>query len=313
MSDSQPAFVSRAITGKKLIYLEAALGIVLGASFVIFGWYVLVIAGLSIALSVGVDFVFARAKKKKIDEGWLVFPLLYALMLPPSAPLWMAGVGVVFGNLFAKQLFGGYGKTIFHPAAVGIMFLMISFPALIFGWYDPQTFGWFNPFSQSSLDALAPVMPLHQINASGSTFYPLSDLVLGFVPGNIGETFGLLLIGLGAVLAFLKVIDWRLPVSILVSYIVTAGIFELFGATGGTIPSVFTGSLLFGAIFIASDPVHAPVNKKAIWLYGAGVAFITFIIRYFATFAEGFIFAIIIMSAVGALIDAWLTGKEEAA
>mgnify|MGYP000335317873 CR=1 FL=1 len=313
MSDSQEAFVSRAITGKKLLYLEGALGIVLGASFVIFGWYVLVIAAVSIALSVGVDFVFAKAKKQKIDESWLIFPLLYALMLPPSAPLWMAGVGVVFGNLFAKQLFGGYGRTIFHPAAVGIMFLMISFPALIFGWYDPEVFGWFNPFSQASLDALAPVMPLHQINAGGSSAWSLLDLALGSVPGNIGETFGLLLIALGTVLAVLKVIEWRLPVAIIVSYLITAGIFELFGATGGTIPSVFTGSLLFGAIFIASDPVHAPVNHKAIWIYGAGIAFITFIIRYFATFAEGFIFAVIIMSAVGALVDAWLTGKEETA
>lgn len=310
MNDTQDQFVSRAITGKKLLYLEAALGIVLGASFLIFGWYVLVIAALSVVLSAGVDFVFARAKKQKIDEGWLVFPLLYALMLPPSAPLWMAGVGVVFGNLFAKQLFGGYGKTIFHPAAVGIMFLMISFPALIFGWYDPQVYGWFSPFSQTSLDALEPLMPLHEINATGSTVYSLSDLMMGSVPGNNGETFGLLLIVLGAFLSFFKVIEWRLPVSIIVSYIITATFFELFGATGGTLPSVFTGSLLFGAIFIASDPVHAPVNKKAIWMYGAGVAVITFMIRYFATFAEGFIFAVIIMSAVGALIDAWMTNKE---
>jgi len=310
MSDSQSQWVSRAITGKKLIYLEAALGVILGASFIIFGWYVLAIAALSIGLSVGVDFVFAKGRKQKIDESWLVFPLLYALMLPPSAPLWMAGVGVVFGNLFAKQLFGGYGKTIFHPAAVGIMFLMISFPAIIFGWYDPEVYGWFNPFSQASLDALAPVMPLHEINASGSTNYVFSDLIMGFVPGNIGETFGLLLLVLGSALMVLKVIDWRLPTSILVSYLVTAGIFELFGATGGTIPSMFTGTLLFGAFFIASDPVHSPVNAKAIWIYGAGVAFITFIIRYFATFAEGFVFAVIIMSALGALIDAWITSKE---
>lgn len=313
MSDAQESFKSRAITGKKLLYVEGALSLILGASFIIFGWYVLAITAVSVAISVLVDFIFARTRKTKMDEGWLLFPLVFALMLPPTVPLWMAGVGIAFGNLFAKQLFGGYGRTIFNPAVVGIIFLWISFPTIMFGWHDPGVLGWFNPFSQVALDAIEPMTPLHQINADGTSIWSINDLLLGVVPGNIGETFSALIIVLGVLLMAFKVIDWKYPVSILGSYLILGFILELFGATGGTIASVLTGGLLLGTFFIASDPVHAPVHTKAIWLYGFGVALITFVIRYFATFSEGFVFAVIIMSAVGALIEGWLTSKEQAA
>jgi Na+-translocating ferredoxin:NAD+ oxidoreductase RnfD subunit len=171
-------------------------------------------------------------------------------------------------------------------------------------------YGWFNPFVEGATDILRPLTPLHQLNSTGGTAASFMDLLLGRTAGNIGETFALLIIVLGLGLVALKVIDWKLPLSILLSYLVISGFFELIGVVGGTFKALLTGSLLFGAFFVAADPVHVPQNTKAKFIFGFGVALITFIIRNFATFAEGFIFALIIMTAIGALVDDWITKKE---
>lgn len=310
MATNEKAIQESKSWDKNLWLLTGALGILWVASIVIFGWYIILITLVSVLVSLAFDATFAYFKKQPLDKGWLLFPLVFSLMLPPSVPLWVAGVGAGFGNLFAKQLFGGYGKTIFHPSAVGIMFLTISFPAIMFGWFDPSIHGAFNPFAEGSEAILIASTPLHQLNQGGVTSYALSELLLGFVPGNNGETFGLLIILLGLGLIGLKVIDWKFPVSILVSYFGISIIFELFGAVGGTIPSMFTGTLLFGSFFLATDPANAPKNAKAIFVYGFGIALITFVIRNFATFAEGFVFALIIMSSVGALVEGYFENKE---
>lgn len=311
MSEEQVSVQTRAIVGRPLLYLNGALLIILAASALIFGPYVLLIAAVSIAMSAAFDYLFIYFKKAEWDGSVLLYPLIFALMLPPSAPLWIAGVGAAFGNLFAKRLFGGYGKTIFHPGVVGILFLTISFPIIIFGWFDPTIHGWYNPFVDGATSILAPLTPLHNLNATGDTPASILNLLLGQTAGNIGETFGLLILVLGLGLIALKVIDWKIPVSILGSFFALSVIFQLLGVSGDAVKSLISGSLLFGAFFVASDPVHTPIRPKAIWAYGFGIALITFVIRNFATFAEGFIFALIIMTAIGFLIDGWL-GKKEA-
>jgi Na+-translocating ferredoxin:NAD+ oxidoreductase RnfD subunit len=310
MSEDSVAIPSIAIQGRKLWILNASLLIILAASALIFGPYVLLIATVSIIVSAAFDYLFIYFKKASWDGAWLLYPLIFSLMLPPSAPLWIAGVGAAFGNLFAKRLFGGYGKTIFHPGVVGILFLTISFPIIIFGWFDPTVHGWYNPFVDGAANILAPLTPLHQLNSTGDTPATVMNLLFGQTAGNIGETFALLIALLGLGLIALKVIDWKLPVSILASFIALSVVFELLGVSGDSLKSLLSGSLLFGAFFVASDPVHAPRNTKAIWIFGFGVALLTFVIRNFATFAEGFVFALIIMSAVGSLVDGWLSKKE---
>lgn len=310
MSEEQVSVQTRAIVGRPLLYLNGALLIILAASALIFGPYVLLIAAVSIAMSAAFDYLFIYFKKAEWDGSVLLYPLIFALMLPPSAPLWIAGVGAAFGNLFAKRLFGGYGKTIFHPGVVGILFLTISFPIIIFGWFDPTIHGWYNPFVDGATSILAPLTPLHNLNATGDTPASILNLLLGQTAGNIGETFGLLILVLGLGLIALKVIDWKIPVSILGSFFALSVIFQLLGVSGDAIKSLISGSILFGAFFVASDPVHTPIRPKAIWAYGFGIALITFVIRNFATFAEGFIFALIIMTAIGFLIDGWLEKKE---
>jgi len=310
MSEEQVPVQSRAILGRPLLYLNVALLIILAASALIFGPYVLLIAAVSVAISAAFDYLFIYFKKAEWDQSFLLYPLIFSLMLPPSAPLWIAGVGAAFGNLFAKRLFGGYGKSIFHPSVVGILFLTISFPIIIFGWFDPTVEGWYNPFVEGATSILAPLTPLHQLNASGDTPATLMNLLLGQTAGNIGETFTLLIMGLGLALVALKVIDWKIPLSILGSFLVLSLIFEFLGVSGDSLKSLLSGSLVFGAFFVASDPVHAPTKPYAIWAFGFGVALITFVIRNFATFAEGLIFALIIMTAIGYLIDGWLIKKE---
>jgi Na+-translocating ferredoxin:NAD+ oxidoreductase RnfD subunit len=310
MSEELAINQSRAILGRPLIYLNGALLIILLAAAAIFGPYVLLVATVSIGISAAFDYLFIYFKKASWDGSVLLYPIIFTLMLPPSAPLWIAGVGAAFGNLFGKRLFGGYGKTIFHPSVVGILFLTVSFPIIIFGWFDPTVHGWYNPFIEGATGILEPLTPLHNLNATGDTPATLVQLLLGQTAGNIGENFTLLILVLGSGLMALKVIDWKLPVSILGSFFLLSVVFQLLGVSGDSLKSLLSGSLIFGAFFVASDPVHAPVQSKAVWAFGFGVALITFVIRNFATFAEGFIFALIIMTAVGYLIDGFLTKKE---
>jgi len=207
----------------------------------------------------------------------------------------MVAIGSSFGVFFGKAVFGGYGKHIFNPAAVGVLFLYFAFPSLMVArWLDPVT-----------QDVVSAATPLITLNRNLPFDYTILDLLVGYVAGTTGETFraGILVVGL--VLMMLKVIDWRVPSAVLG----TVFVFNLLGGLvwpdrfRDPVFSLLVGGVLFGAFFVASDPLTTPKNHLSKWLYGFGIGFITVIIRNFATFPEGFIFAIIIMSAVSPLLD----------
>ena len=283
-----------ALSRKNMAIFSGALIILIGVATFIFGFHVLLLAAVSITVSVAVEFTFAKLRKKELGISFLVTPLVFTLMLPPTLPLWIAGVGIAFGTFFGKSIFGGHGKNIFNPSLVGLLFILISFPAFM------NTM-WLNPVT----DIVSAATPLNTLNRGIAFPYETFDLFFGNVPGTLGETFRIGILVLGFLLILLKVIDWRTPVFYIGSVFAITFLGNLIAPASFVDPflSLIVGGLLFGAFFVATDPVTSPINGKGRMIYGVGLGLLTVIIRNFAAFPEGVTFSIILMNAIAPIID----------
>ncbi len=303
MAEQKPSFNPAVITKDKLRILVAFLMVLLGVATFIFGMQVIYLTLVSVVIAVIIEVAFSKIRKRPLDHGILVTPLMVALLMPPTAPLWLVGIASGFGVFFGKAIFGGLGRNIFNPAAVGYLFVIISFPAqMATQWLNPRT------------DAISSATPLIDLNAGNTIDFTIWELLLGNVPGTLGETFRLGIIVLGIALIVLKIADWRIPTfTLLTVYLLTAFGHMVFPKTFAVEPlvSLFVGGLMFGAFFIATDPVTAPLNKNGKIIYAIGIGIITVLIRNMAAFPEGIIFAVIIMNAVAPLIDHYLQKPDE--
>ena len=270
------------------------------AAVVLFGWWVLVMILVSYVVGGAVEVIFAIVRKKEIHEGFLITGLIFPLVLPPTTPLWIVAVGVVFGVLFGKEMFGGTGRNIFNPALVGRLFVTIAFPAIM-------TSSWQMPFS----DATTSATPLGAYKTE-QTVVAASDLLFGATPGCMGETFRIGIIAGGLLLILMKVSNWRIPVTYIGSVLLFAWIgndllAEKFPLLAENIaPPVFqvlSGGLLFGAFFMATDPVTSPFTKAGKYLFGTLCGVLTVLIRSFSGNVEGVMFSIVVMNAFTPLID----------
>lgn len=284
------------LTQRNLLIYIGALVILLGASSIIFGFYAFWIALVAIVSSGAVEILFAKVRRKPLDFSILITPLIFALIMPPTVPLWVVLIGSVFGTFFAKSLFGGLGKNVFNPALVGYIFVSISFPRYL----NTQ---WLNP----STDVVSSTTPLIQLN-NNALGYNLWELLVGQVPGSLGETFriGILILGIGLII--LKIIDWRITLSVLASvfFINLVGGWIFPNLFRDPVASLLVGSVLFGAFFVATDPVTAPTFAWGRVIYGIGIGAIIMVIRADAgAYPEGTAFAIVIMNAISPLIDSY--------
>ena len=284
------------LSKKNMLIFTSFLGVLLVAAAFIFGLYVFAIAAVSYGASLTVEVLFAKFRKKELDYGWMVTPLVFTLFMPPTLPLWIAIVGSSFGTFFGKSLFGGLGKNIFNPAIVGVLFITISFPA------DMAT-TWLDPVSE----AIKSTTPLIELNSGAAFNYSIGELMIGQVSGALGETFKLGIIVLGLALIVLRIIDWRIPVFYLVTVFALTYIGHVIDPATYKDPilSILVGGVMFTAFFVATDPVTSPELPSGRIVYAVGLGILTVIIRYYAAFPEGVIFAVIIMNAVAPLIDGW--------
>ncbi len=276
-----------------MLYVIVALLPATLASIYFYGWSVLRIIIVSYIVGGAVEVIFAIVRKKEIHEGFLVTGLIFPLVLPPTTPLWVVAVGVVFGVLFGKEMFGGTGRNIFNPALVGRLFITIAFPAIM-------TTNWQVPFT----DTITTATPLAVYKTTGS-MASISDLFIGKTAGSMGETCRIAVIIGGLLLIFTKVSNWRIPISYVGSVFVFAAIGNRL-APGSIAPPVFqvlTGGLLFGALFMATDPVTSPFTRVGKYIFGILCGILTVLIRSFSGFVEGVMFSIVIMNALAPLID----------
>ena len=281
-----------------------------------FGLSAILVLGSCIAGAVLAEWFFAnRAERGESlgDASGLLTGLLLGLTLPPGIPLWMAFLGGIVAISLGKIIWGGLGHNLFNPALLGRAFLLATFPIAMTTWVPATGDGGFFsvyasnlalPFMQASVDGMSAATPLGMMKFEHDVT-PTISLMFGNTGGSLGETSGLLLL-LGGIYLFLRRdLDWRIPVSILLTVIVFSFVLTLFDATRFPTPqfSIFAGGLLLGAIYMATDPVTSPVTPKGAWIFGIGVGVLVMLIRVFGGLPEGVMYAILLMNAATPLID----------
>lgn len=235
---------------------------------------------VSIAAAVAAEALWQLAMKTPIkvkDLSAVVTGLIFGLTLSPSLPLYIAVIGAAFGVIAGKQIWGGFGKNVFNPALFGRLFIVLFFPGTMAPWLTP-------------VDMVTSATPLQIFRAEGLTT-DLLPLFTGNVAGTIGEASAIaLLLGFGW-LVYKKYANWRIPAGIIASVTVislVAGQNPLF--------HILSGSLLLGAVFMATDPATSPKTQLGRWLFGLGIGAIIMAMRFWSPFVEGTTFAILGMN-----------------
>lgn len=269
-----------------------------------FGLRVLLVLAVVTVAGVLTEYLILRFMKGgsdfKIPEAIFVTCVLFTLILPATVPLWVAVVGIAFGVLFGKGVFGGFGKNIFNPALVGRCFVFISFPS-------SMTVTWAAPFQgfpggllrfSAGADAISAATPLVQTGTD------LSRLFLGQIPGSSGEISALLILLAAIYLVYTKTASMRIMLSGVAAFLGLSTILYSLGVLPSTpLESLLTGGFLFAIVFMATDPISAPRDKVAQIFFGVLVGLLALTIRTFSVFREGAMFAILLANTFGPLIE----------
>ena len=276
------------------------------------GWSVLMLILVGAATCVLTEFLIQKYLLKRpvtvSDLSAVVTGCLLALNLPPDSPWWLIVVGSIVAIGVAKMTFGGLGQNIFNPALVGRVFLLVSFPVLMTSWADDGSmFGLVDAFSGATplgavKEGLKNGLTLSEITADNLT---LGQELFFKMGGSTGELSAAALI-LGFIyLLCRRVIKATIPVTIIATVAVISGIFHLANPEHYTGPlfNIFTGGLLLGAIFMATDYVTSPMTTKGQIIFGVGIGLITVFVRYFGSYPEGVSFAILIMNCTVPLLN----------
>jgi RnfABCDGE-type electron transport complex D subunit len=285
--------------------LYALVPIILYAVFR-FGWRALAVIAVSNLFAVITEYLFVKGKKPgKISGAVWVSGTLLALILPPAIPFWMAAVGAVIAIAFGKMVFGGFGMNPFNPALVGRIFIFISFPKQMGTQWTvpfanlPGGFGsWTNP---QALTAATRITEMTENGVSG-----IANLFLGNIPGCIGEVSSLLIIAAAIYLVISKTAKWQPIVGGILSFLIFSFIF--YGVN--PLYHLFAGGVLFGMVFMLTDPVSMPRHKTVIWLNAILVGFLIVLIRKYSSFPEGFMFALLLGNTFSPIIDYAFASKS---
>jgi len=247
------------------------------------------------------EVLFASVRGHDVNEGFFVTSVLFALTLPPDIPLWQVAIGISFGVVIGKEVFGGTGKNFLNPALTGRAFLYFAYPAQISGdsvWVAVDGFSAATPLGVAALEG---------IQNSGFSW---SDAFLGFIPGSVGETSTLAILIGGVVLLATRIASWRIVAGVMLGMV---GLSLLLNMAGSDTNPMFampwywhlvTGGFAFGMIFMATDPVSASMTDTGKWFFGALIGVMTVLIRVVnPAFPEGIMLAILFSNLFAPLID----------
>lgn len=268
----------------------------------------LVITALSVLFCMGFEYLIAKYIMKKtpavLDGSAIITGVLLAFNVPSNLPVWILALGCLFAIGVVKLSFGGLGNNIFNPAIAGRIFLLISFPAQMTVWPAPET--------SVAIDAASSATVLSNLKYHPELLPSLKTMFLGTEAGSLGEMSALaILLGLGWLL-WKRIITWHIPISIMATVAIFTGAFYIFDPIPLYNPLIhlFSGGLMLGAVFMATDYVTSPMTKKGMLIYGAGIGFITVAIRLWGAYPEGVSFAILLMNAFTPLINNYTTPKR---
>ena len=300
--------------------IEASNGFI-GDSFwtienlIVGAWKVIPLLMVSYGVGLLIEFIFAVIKGHEVEEGYLVTGMLVPLIVPVDLPLWMLAVAVAFGVVIGKEVFGGTGMNILNPALTIRAFLFFAYPTWMSGdkvWVHGAV------ERAGTADAISGETILGSYAQSQDVVYSYADMFFGLIPGSIGETSKILIIVGALFLIFTKVGSWRIILSTLIGALVMGLIFNsvvdlgLINQTSKfyglmSVPfwqHLIIGSILFGAVYMATDPVTASQTNKGKWIYGFLIGFISIMIRVFnPAYPEGVFLAILLMNVFAPTID----------
>lgn len=250
------------------------------------------------------EVLFAVVRKHDVNEGFFVSSILFALTLPPSTPLWMVALGISFGVVIGKEVFGGTGKNFLNPALTGRAFLYFAYPAAMSGdavWTAVDGFAGATALGHAAMGGVT------AIREAGISWWAT---FIGFEKGSMGETSTLACLLGAAFLIYTRIANWRIMVGVLVGMIATATLFNIVGSNSDamyTMPwywHLTLGGFAFGMVYMATDPVSAAHTNAGRWAFGALVGFMTVLIRVVnPAFPEGIMLAILFSNIFAPLID----------
>lgn len=287
-----------------------------------FGLGVLSNVLLAATLGVALEAAVLRVRKRPIritinDSSALLTGVLLGVSLPPASPWWLICVGMVAAIVVAKQLYGGLGHNPFNPAMVGYALLLVSFPAYMTLWTPPQNIVPTELWSQitgtlpaAQLDSLSGATPLDAFKHKGEAVLASEFWAANPLPeGTLGawQIISLAWLLGGTLLLYKRIISWHIPAAMLGSVVVLATLFYLSDPSHFASPlfHLLTGATLFGAFFIATDPVSAATSRRGKLIYGAGIGVLVIIIRTFGGYPDAVAFAVLLMNLCVPLLDVY--------
>ncbi len=254
------------------------------------------------------EVLFAIIRKHEINEGFFVTSILFALIVPPTLPLWQAALGISFGVVIAKEVFGGTGRNFLNPALAGRAFLFFAYPAQISGdlvWTAADGFSGATPLAQWASKGGEAL-----VNVSTGQPVTWMDAFLGNIPGSIGEVSTLMILLGGAIIIFGRVASWRIVAGVMLGMVATATLFNLIGSDTNPMFAMpwywhlVLGGFAFGMMFMATDPVSASFTNKGKWWYGALIGVMCVLIRVVnPAYPEGMMLAILFANLFAPLFD----------
>lgn len=317
----------------RLVIYAMIPGIIVQA--IMFGYGVLIQLLLAIITAVVTEIAILELRKKNSERAFkdcsaMLAAMLLAISIPPLAPWWIIVIGTFFSIAIVKQLYGGLGFNIFNPAMAGYVMLLISFPVQMTAWMPPvslteQSIGlWDTIYTvftgytasgysitqlQTTIDGVTMATPLDHVKVALNEGYIVSEALSdGLFSGSIGAGWGVVsfayLLG-GLFLLKAKVINWHIPISMIVMALITAGVLYIADTSTHASPwfHLVNGSLIIGAFFIATDPVSSSTTNKGRLIFGAAIGFWIIVIRTWGGYPDAIAFAVVLMNMAVPLID----------
>ena len=299
-------------TAKIMRDVVIALMPALVVSTVVFGWDVLRVVALSVASCVVFEYLIQKFlfRGPLTISNWsaVVTGVLLAFNLPASIPWWIVVIGAFVAIAVAKMTFGGLGKNPFNPALVGRVFLLIAYPVQMTTFPLPVN---------GSFDALSGATPLAAVkHGAAADVLGTQELLLGNMPGSLGEVAALALLAGFVYLLWRRVITWHIPVTVLVTMVLFAFVVALARGESGAalwqfpLFHVLAGGAMLGAIFMATDYSTSPMTVRGGVIFAVGIGLITMLLRLWGAYPEGMSFAILIMNSCVPLINKYVKPKR---
>jgi electron transport complex protein RnfD len=288
-------------TRRMMVDVLIALAPVVAASIFVFRGYALFQLAVCLAGCLAAELLFVKMRGRKAtltDCSAIVTGIILAMSLPGTAPWYVGGIASFVAIGIGKIIFGGLGMNLFNPAMVGRAFVMISFAgALAASGYEDL---------QSVVDAVSQATPMNAYKMNG-VITPLADLFWGTTNGSLGETSALACLLGGLYLIIRRTASWEIPAGLMLAVLVVGGLGDLVSPADGwtVLHHILGGSVLFGAFFIATDPVTSPLTPRGKFIFGLGTGIFIMVLRLFSGYPEGVMFAVLFMNALTPLINRW--------